>query len=68
MGGQADAETLIPQRLPVYAKRGNADFASLDEDDQQHYALLIHNLFSALEAIYIQSQSRLTIKGFADRV
>ncbi len=48
-------------------RRGNADFAELDEDDQQHYMLLMHNLFSALEAIYVQNRDGLANREFTAR-
>ena len=48
-------------------RKGNADFLSLDPDEQQHYMLLIHNLFSAFEAIYFQQKNKLANKEFADR-
>ncbi|MEQ8694013.1 MAG: hypothetical protein RIC85_01635 [Gammaproteobacteria bacterium] len=46
---------------------GNADFSSLTPDEQQHYTLLMHNLFSAIDAIYIQRQNGLMTKESSDR-
>ncbi len=46
---------------------GNEDFSSLTEDEQQHYALLMHNLFSAIDAIYVHRQQGLMTKESAER-
>jgi hypothetical protein len=46
---------------------GNHSYPTLSPDEQQHYGLLIHNLFSAIDAIYIQSQRGLMTRESAER-
>lgn len=46
---------------------GNEDYLSLTPDEQQHYSLLMHNLFSAIDAIYIQSKQGLMTQESAER-
>ena len=46
---------------------GNLDYEALSPDEKQHYALLIHNLFSAIDAIYIQSRRGLMTSESAER-
>ena len=48
-------------------RAGNEDFASLTPDEQQHYVLLMHNLFSAIDAIYVKRRQGLMTKESAER-
>jgi len=56
----------VPENARI-VRLGNQDYLSLSPDDQQHYALLMHNLFSAIDAIYVQSQNGLMTKESAER-
>jgi len=56
----------VPENARI-VRCGNADYASLTADEQQHYSLLIHNLFSAIDAIYVQSRKGLMTKESAER-
>jgi len=46
---------------------GDEDFSSLTPDEQRHYALLMHSLFSAIDAIHVKRRQGLMTKQSADR-
>ncbi len=48
--------------------RGSIDFGSLTEEERHHYTMLLHNLFSAIEQIYLQGRRGLVNQESVDRI